>query len=269
MQNLPVCDNLLSWLQKHGQHVDWQLFSDPWDQMQRKHNPFRDEQIEAILSGAGIAEDEMHTVLDLGCGPGILGRRIHSKRPHIEYYGVDGDPLMLAAMQYLLPSPHMHPLLVDLRSHGWLLQYQNNFDAVVSLTALHWLTKTQLEQLYRAMLAVLKPGGRLVIGDPYLPESTSDRKESLRLQERYRSSETGMTWDEFWAAFYDRYPINEIRAAYQDACFGGDLFQGSDDGYPISFYLNSLGKAGYIEPSVYWTKGLRVVYRGIKPSSSD
>jgi len=265
MQNTPIGENLLSWLQMYDKLVDWQLFSDPWDQMQRKHNPFRDEQIEAILSGVGIAEVEIHTVLDLGCGPGILGRRIHSKRPHIEYYGVDGDPLMLAAMQHLLPGPHVHPLLVDLKSHGWLLGYPNTFDAVVSLTALHWLTKLQLEQLYRAMLAVLKPGGKLVIGDPYLPESSSDRTELLDLQEQHLSSQTGMTWDEFWTAFYYRYPIREMRAAYQNSRFGGDLFRGSDDGYPISFYLNSLGKAGYINSSVHWSRGLRVVYRGIKP----
>jgi SAM-dependent methyltransferase len=269
MESIPASQNLLSWLREHDQHVEWQLFAAPWDHMQREHNPFRDEQIEAILSGAGIAGDEIHAILDLGCGPGILGRQILSRRPTIEYYGADGDPLLLAAMQHLLPSSHVHPLLVDLRSHGWLLRYQNTFDAVVSLTALHWLTTQQLEQLYKAMHHVLKPGGRLVIGDPYLPESPSDRKKLLDLQEQYRSVETGMTWDEFWDAFYDTYPIREMKAAYQDSRFCGTLFQGSDDGYPISFYLKSLEKTGYMDSSIYWKKGLRVVYGGTKPNALD
>jgi SAM-dependent methyltransferase len=266
MSDIPVGTDFLSWLLQNEQRMDWQLFSDPWDQMQRKHNPFRDEQIDAILQGADILEERMHTVLDLGCGPGILGRRIHEKRPNIGYFGADGDPLMLAALRNLFPSPVRHSLLVDIRSHGWLHQYRSSFDAVVSLTALHWLTKPQLVQLYAAVFDTLKPGGLIVIGDPYIPEPLSDRKELIAFQEQYSSSETGMTWDDFWAAFYEKYPIKNMRASFQDSRYGGDLFQGSDDGYPILFYLDSLKKTGFLCPSVLWKKGLRVVYQGKKPS---
>lgn len=266
MQSLPHRKNLLSWLQLNEHQLDWQLFADPWDQMQRKHNPFRDEQINAILKGAGIYKEEVTTVLDLGCGPGILGRRIHSLRPAVAYFGADGDPLMLTAMQNLLHSSSTYPLLVDIRSHGWLQRYPNHFDAIVSLTALHWLAKVQLAQLYRAVYAALKPGGRLVVGDPFLPDSPSDRKYLHDLQEQNSSLEAGMTWAEFWAAFYERYPIKEMRVAHQDSCCGGDLFEGSDEGYAVSFYLASLEEAGFPSPSIVWKKGLRVVYQGEKPS---
>lgn len=265
MKTLPDAINLLSWLKQNDHNLDWQLFADPWDQMQRKHNPFRDEQIDSILKAARISDEEVHAVLDLGCGPGILGRRIHSLRASITYLGADGDPLMLTAMKHLLVNSSMQPLLVDIRSQGWLQGYQNYFDAVISLTALHWLTRVQLIQLYKAIHFALKPSGRLVVGDPFLPDSPSDQKNLHDLQEQYSSLEAGMTWDQFWAAFYERYPIKEIRAAHQDTCYGGDLFKGSDDGYPISFYLESLEEAGFTSPSIIWQKGLRAVYYGKKP----
>jgi SAM-dependent methyltransferase len=172
---------------------------------------------------------------------------------------------MLTAMQHLLLSTSTHPLLVDIRSRDWLQMYQNHFDTVVSLTALHWLTKVQLAQLYRAVLSALKPGGRLVVGDPFLPDSPSDRKHLHDLQEQYSLREAGMTWDQFWTSFYEIYPIKEMRASHQEACCGGDLFGGSDDGYPISFYLESVLEAGFLPPSIIWKKGLRVVYQAEKP----
>jgi len=265
MRGLPDQLNLLSWLKANEQQLDWHLFADPWDQMQRKHNPFRDEQIDVILKGACILSEEVHHVLDLGCGPGILGRRIHSLRPQVVYFGADGDPLMLTAMEHLLLRTSTHPLLVDIRSRDWLQTYQNYFDAAVSLTALHWLTKVQLAQLYRAVFSALKPGGRLVVGDPFLPDSPSDRKRLHDLQEQYSLREAGMTWDQFWTSFYKRYPIKEMRASHQETFYGGDLFEGSDDGYPISFYLESLQETGFMSPSIIWTRGLRVVYQAEKP----
>jgi trans-aconitate methyltransferase len=83
--------NFETWLEENDQLIDWNLFSLPWDSMQLKHNPFRQEQIEAILHSSGVLHKESPIVLDLGCGPGILGRHILNKRPKAQYFGIDGD----------------------------------------------------------------------------------------------------------------------------------------------------------------------------------
>jgi 2-polyprenyl-3-methyl-5-hydroxy-6-metoxy-1,4-benzoquinol methylase len=68
------------WLKENKMLVDWNLFSAPWDAMQLKHNPFRQEQIEAILTSSGILEKESPMVLDLGCGPGILRKAVYPSK---------------------------------------------------------------------------------------------------------------------------------------------------------------------------------------------
>ena len=134
--------DLLSWLNENNYLIDWQVFAEPWDAMQLRHNPFREEQIGTIAYLSAVSGVPSPCILDLGCGPGILGRRLLVSMPEAQYYGVDGDPLMLAAMQRLLPKKNVHPLRIDLRSVGWALDYQGIFDAVLSLTALHWLSST-------------------------------------------------------------------------------------------------------------------------------
>ena len=153
------------------------MFAEPWDAMQLKHNPFRNEQIAAIIKSAGLENIRAPKVLDMGCGPGVLGRHILMHKPDSKYYGLDGDPLMLSAMQRLLPEKSIIPLLFDLRKVIWATQFNEQFDSVVSLTALHWMSEKYLRVMYALAREVLKPGGTFIIGDPYLPEDEIDRKK--------------------------------------------------------------------------------------------
>jgi SAM-dependent methyltransferase len=256
---------LLTWLQENDSRVDWQIFAGPWAAMQRKHNPFRDDQINSILDASAVLDVPRPNILDLGCGPGILGSRILGLKPDAQYYGVDGDPLMLSAMQHLLPARNVHPVLVDIRTVSWELQYREQFDAAISLTALHWLSRDHLKQLYKAVYAVLKPGCRLVVGDPYLPTESSDKAKRKTVQDEKSVIEKGSTWNEFWTAFFDRYPIKELYTQYHVSLGYQEPFEGSDDGYPATFYKESLAEAGFEPVSIYWMSGLRIVYGGTKP----
>ena len=256
---------LLGWLRENDSRIDWRMFAEPWDAMQRKHNPFRDDQIDMILLASTVPDLRTPSILDLGCGPGVLGSRILRLLPEAQYYGVDGDPLMLSAMKHLLPGSNVHPLHGDLRTFGWELPYGCQFDAVISLTALHWLSEDHLRQLYKAMYAVLKPGGRLVVGDPYLPIDPSDQAILKAFQDERIALEKGFTWNEFWTAFFDSYSIREVYTQYHIALGYQEPFEGSDDGYSPVFYRDSLAEAGFQPVSTYWMSGLRIVYGGTKP----
>jgi SAM-dependent methyltransferase len=260
----PKTMDFITWLKENDSLIDWQLFDDPWDAMQRRHNQFRDDQIDFILRASGLLEIQAARILDLGCGPGILGRRALLNRANAEYFGVDGDPLMLAAMQHLVPGSNVHPLQIDLRKTGWVLQYQAQFDAVISLTALHWLSQNHLKQLYRAIYSVLKPGGHLVIGDPYLPFEPTEKDQLKAFQDERIALEKGITWDDFWKAFFERYPIKDAYTEYHRSLGYQEPFEGSDDGYPITFYENALTEAGFSSVTTYWKSGLRIVYGGSK-----
>jgi SAM-dependent methyltransferase len=253
-----------SWLSENDARVDWSLFSLPWDSMQLRHNPFREEQIEAILRSARVFEKESPIVLDLGCGPGVLGRLLMREKPMAQYYGLDGDPLMLAAMQHLVQGEHVHALREDLRETEWSRPLLGRFDSVISLTALHWLSVEHQRQIYLAAFEVLKPGGTFIVGDPYQPEDIEEWKKLETLHEERASRQNGQTWGEFWESFFNRYSIKQLYTEYHIQEGYQIPFEGSDDGYPLSSHLKALREIGFSSVSVFWTADLRAVYGGTK-----
>ncbi len=89
-------------------------------------------------------------ILDLGCGDGALTVKLLNYG--CEVVGVDSSPEMVAAAQ---------ELGLDARvMEGQSLQFNNEFDAVFSNAALHWMKEPEavIEGVWRA----LKPGGRFV-----------------------------------------------------------------------------------------------------------
>ncbi len=252
------------WLNENDARIDWTLFSSPWDAMQLRHNPFRQEQIKAVLSSSRVFEKESPIVLDLGCGPGVLGRLVIDEKPSAQYYGVDGDPLMLAAMRHLVHGKHVHAVQLDLRKTGWSRKLVGQFDSVVSLTALHWLSLEHQKQTYLAAFDVLKPGGTFIVGDPYQPKNLEERKKLETLHEERASTQYGETWEEFWEGFFDTYPIKQLYTEYHTEKGYQIPFEGSDDGYPLSSHLKALREVGFGSVSVFWKADLRAVYGGTK-----
>jgi SAM-dependent methyltransferase len=89
-------------------------------------------------------------ILDLGCGDGFLTRRIGESGAVV--VGVDSSPQMIAAARERGVDAH--------HIGGEKLPFDQEFDAVVSNAALHWMRDQDavLQGVYRA----LKPGGRFV-----------------------------------------------------------------------------------------------------------
>jgi SAM-dependent methyltransferase len=103
-----------------------------------------DSLVEALQPKAG------ERILDLGCGDGFLTRRIGDSGATM--VGVDSSPQMIAAAK---------ERGVDARyNSGEALPFDQEFDAVFSNAALHWMRDQDavLQGVYRA----LKPGGRFV-----------------------------------------------------------------------------------------------------------
>jgi len=89
-------------------------------------------------------------ILDLGCGDGAL--TIKLVEPGCAVVGVDSSAEMINAAR---------SLGLDARvADGQSLQYANEFDAVFSNAALHWMKNT--EGVISGVWRALKPGGRFV-----------------------------------------------------------------------------------------------------------
>jgi len=95
-------------------------------------------------------------ILDLGCGDGALTEQLAATGATVT--GVDASPAMLAAARQRIVRN-----LTFEQHDATALPYHQQFDAVFSNAALHWITGLSGQQ---AMLAgvhgALRPGGRFV-----------------------------------------------------------------------------------------------------------
>jgi SAM-dependent methyltransferase len=99
---------------------------------------------------AWLAPEAGERILDLGCGDGVLTKRIADAGADV--VGADASETLVAAAR---------ALGVDARAiDGEALPFANEFDAVFSNAALHWMANADavLDGVRRA----LKPGGRFV-----------------------------------------------------------------------------------------------------------
>ena len=136
-----------------------------WDRQQEVYLPDREDRftalIDAVEAGTGRPDP---LVLDLGCGPGSLAVRLLARLPAATVIAVDADPVTLSlgrAAYAGVPgcgsstSTCGHP--GGRRELG--LEPGRPVDAVVSTTALHWLTAAELRELYRVLASLLRPAG--------------------------------------------------------------------------------------------------------------
>jgi len=256
---------IVEWTKENRDNVDWNSLFLRWERMQMVHNPYRNEQKETIYRVSGIDSIAKARVLDLGCGPGSLVKYFLRRKEDVEFTAVDIDPFLLAVFENTLVSGSSVTILrKDTRDGSWFRQYEGSFDAVISLTSLHWLSQKNQKTLYRRIYSVLKDGGVFANGDPYLPTDETVRSRLAELQKEKAKAVMGETWDEYWESIYSKYHIKDLLDEAKQFLFHWEDFEGCDDGYTTDFYLESLREAGFKKADVYWQGGLRIVYGGVK-----
>jgi trans-aconitate methyltransferase len=92
------------------------------------------------------------SILDLGCGDGALTAQIAESGAKVT--GVDNSPAMLEAARVRGLNVEHH--------NADALPYRDQFDAVFSNAALHWLSEDKHPALLAGVHRALKPGGRFV-----------------------------------------------------------------------------------------------------------
>ena len=107
----------------------------------------------ALLAGAlveALQPQAGERILDLGCGDGFLTQQIAESGATL--VGVDSSPQMIrAATERGVDARH---------ASGEALPFDQEFDAVFSNAALHWMTDQ--DAVLRSVHRALKPGGRFV-----------------------------------------------------------------------------------------------------------
>ncbi|KKD38601.1 class I SAM-dependent methyltransferase [Limnoraphis robusta] len=125
--------------------------------------PLANEQLEMILRIIQMAQSEVNTVLDLGCGDGILGRTILTQYPDAKVVFLDFSEAMISAVQDKLAN-HQNQvefILGDFGQSSWvnLVQDVGEFDVIVSGFAIHHQPDSRKQEIYQEIYNLLTPGG--------------------------------------------------------------------------------------------------------------
>jgi len=242
----------------------WQ---ESWDRQQEAYLPDREHRLTAVLDVVdAVTDDGVPRILDLAGGTGSISLRALARFPGAQVTLLDLDPVLLAIGSASL-GDRASIVTADLNRPEWTaaLPY-TEFDAVLTATALHWLTPERLSALYAEIRPVLRPGGVLVNADhmpddglPGLTERLVAWADAGR-DARYTAGAV-LSWRDWW----DRLAgdpalgalLEERKARYPDGHHVEWL-------PPVSWHLDALRTAGYREVGTVWRGGADAAVAGVR-----
>jgi SAM-dependent methyltransferase len=234
-----------------------------WDAQQETYLPDREERFEVLIDLLEAVAGPRARVLDLGCGPGSLAARVLARLPQATVVGVDADPVLLTLARASAPSG-LELVDADLREPDWPHRLPPGpYDAVLSTTALHWLSPAQLAEVYGACARLLRAGGLLANGDhlrlPQTPALDALARELDRRRGERRAGE-GEDWRTWWDAARAEVALSDAMAERDRRHFDHP----EDSETDLGVHERALRAAGFREVSVLWRKGTDAVLAALR-----
>lgn len=229
-----------------------------WDRQQERYLPERDRRFSAMF---GVLEAHLgpsFAALDLACGPGSLSARLLDRFPDATVTAVDFDPVLLGIGRAARPADdrRLQWAEADLRRSDWSGQLPRaSYDAVLSTTALHWLTPENLARLYGDLAGLIRPGGVFLNGDEIRSEAESPTVRALhdrireRARERRKADASGEDWDVWWAHAAADPALAEL-IALRRTRFPAE--HGDEPKVSLEAHARALRNAGFSDVTVIW-----------------
>jgi len=226
----------------------------------------REARLEAVVDVAvGVAGHDL-VALDLACGTGSVTRRLLERAPAARSVAVDVDPVLLTiADATFAGDPRVQVVAADLRRDDWTRALPvEEFDAVLTSTALHWLPETAVERVYADLAPLVRPGGVVAhVEQMPIPDLPRLLGGLGRLDRAHRDArDADDAWTEWWA-----------QAARDPAL--GDAFERRREVFattypteefspPADWHIAALAAAGFSEVGVVWRSGAAAVVAAIR-----
>lgn len=185
--------------------TDWQSWQESWDRQQEWYMPDREERFRVMLDMVEALVGPAPRVLDLACGTGSITDRLLKRFPGATSTGVDLDPALLAIAEGCFAGDDRVTLVAaDLKDPAWtgLLPHQE-YDAVLTATALHWLHTEPLAALYGQIGSLVVDGGVFMNADHMTDDGTprinaAERAHRHAAMDRARAA-GALDWADWWA----------------------------------------------------------------------
>lgn len=154
----------------------WNEFSSDYDKLMEKDASYV-QQLDNIVS---YVDERPEKILDLGCGTGALTQRVLTKYPDTNVVCLDPATSMLDIVNKKFCFFNVEA--VQGSAHSMEFE-DNSFDYIITNWALHHLTNEDKILCTKELYRVLKPGGKLILGDQFAPIMKDDVKDPERVKE--------------------------------------------------------------------------------------
>ncbi len=129
--------------------------------------------MQMLLEMASVTDTS--TVLDVACGPGLVACEFATKAKHVT--GIDITPAMVEKAQQLQKEKELSNLTWD-TGNVIPLPYDDNYFSIV-LTRYSFHHFRDPETVLAEMGRVCRPGGKVLVADPVLPDEKVDAYNHL------------------------------------------------------------------------------------------
>ncbi|WP_406409371.1 class I SAM-dependent methyltransferase [Streptomyces halstedii] len=188
-----------------AQGTDWRSWQESWDRQQEWYMPDREERFRVMLDMVEAVVGPAPRVLDLACGTGSITDRLVRRFPDATSTGVDLDPALLAIARGTFEGDDRVTFVTaDLKDPAWTerLPY-SSYDAVLTATALHWLHREPLAELYGRVGQLVREGGVFMNAD-HMIDTETPRINAAERAHRHASMDRAraggaLDWADWWA----------------------------------------------------------------------
>ncbi len=249
---------------------DWRPWVARWDRMQERYNANRAERFDVMARLVRATLAPPMRILDLGCGPGSLALSLLESVESAQVVGVDYDPslLLLARERTARYGGRVTFVLADMRQPSWTRAVSGTFDAVVSATALNWLSEEALSRVYLQIGLLVRPGGIVLNADHVGSECAAVQAMwDKNRQEFAARAELGGAddWHGFWTA-YGRALGIDVESLHR--AIEGKGAGGIEQGLPLAWHLHALKAAGFRYADCFWRQDGDAVYGGVRVAAA-
>jgi len=239
--------------------VDWEAWQERWDRQQEVYLPDREERFAVMLDVVEAATGAEPRVLDLAGGTGSISRRVLARFPKATVVIVDVDPALLAIAAGSLGADERVTIRsVDLDDRSWVAGAGEpaSFDAVLSATALHWLTPERIQGVYAEAGGLLRSGGVFGNADHMADDGLSGLNEAVASLRRRRveqiRAEGRWDWEQWWQELAGEPEMAELIARRNEHFAAAPTSSHTRSHLPSSWHLDALRRAGYEQVGLAW-----------------